>query len=101
VLLGLPPAGPASTRVDGRAADLLAVAQAMPSQVAQRVSGIAAADGGQVELRLKPTGIVRLGPPDQLTEKMLSTQTVLTQVDLAGLAVLDVRVPASPAITRA
>jgi cell division protein FtsQ len=101
VLLGLPPAGPASTRVDGRAADLLAVAQAMPAQVAQRVSGIAAADGGQVELRLKPTGIVRLGPPDQLTEKMLSTQTVLTQVDLAGLAVLDVRVPASPAITRA
>jgi len=45
VLLGLPPAGPASTRIGGRAADLLAVAQAMPPQVAQRVAGIAAADG--------------------------------------------------------
>ena len=101
VLLGLPPAGPASTRIGGRAADLLAVAQAMPPQVAQRVAGIAAADGGQVELRLKPSGIVRLGPPDQLAQKMLATQTVLTQVDLTRLAVLDVRVPASPAITRA
>ena len=69
--------------------------------MAQRVAGIAAADGGQVELRLKPSGIVRLGPPDQLAQKMLATQTVLTQVDLTRLAVLDVRVPASPAITRA
>jgi len=101
VLLGLPPAGPASTRIGGRAADLLAVVQAMPPQVAQRVAAIAAADGGQVELRLKPSGIVRLGSPDQLAQKMLATQTVLTQVDLTRLAVLDVRVPASPAITRA
>jgi cell division protein FtsQ len=101
VLLGLPPAGPVSTRVGGRAADLLTVAQAMPPQVAQRVNGVVAADGGQVELRLKPTGTVRLGLPEQVAEKMLSTQTVLTQVDLTRLAVLDVRVPASPAITRA
>jgi len=101
VLLGLPPAGPASTRVGGRTADLLAVTQAMPPPVAQRVTGIVAADGGQVELNLKPTGVVRFGPPDQLAEKMLSTQTVLTQVDLTRLSVLDVRVPASPAITRA
>ena len=100
-LLGLPPAGPPSSRVGGRAADLLAVVQAMPPQVAQRVVAVVAADSGQVELRLKPSGVVRLGPPDQLAEKMLATQTVLTQVDLARLAVLDVRVPASPAITRA
>ncbi|MBV8986554.1 MAG: hypothetical protein JO248_19150, partial [Acidimicrobiia bacterium] len=76
-------------------------ALAMPPQVAQRVTAVAAADGGQVELRLKPSGVVRLGPPDQLAEKMLATQTVLTQVDLTRLAVLDVRVPDSPAITRA
>jgi hypothetical protein len=69
--------------------------------VSQRVAGVAAAEGGQLELRLNPAGVVRLGPPDQLAEKMLATQTVLAQVDLTGLAVLDVRVPASPAITRA
>jgi cell division protein FtsQ len=101
LLLGLPPAGPPGTRVGGRTGDLLAVAQAMPPQVSQRVAGVAAAEGGQLELRLKPAGVVRLGPPDQLAEKMLATQTVLAQVDLTRLAVLDVRVPASPAITRA
>lgn len=100
MLLGLPPAGPASSRIGGRGGDLLAVALAMPPQVAQRVTAVVAADGGQVELRLKPSGVVRLGPPDQLADKMLATQTVLTQVDLSHLAVLDVRVPASPAITR-
>ena len=100
-LLGLPPAGPPSSTVGGRAPDLLAVVQAMPPQVAQRVAAVVAADSGQVELRLKSSGVVRLGPPDQLADKMLATQTVLTQVDLSRLAVLDVRVPASPAITRA
>jgi len=100
-LLGLPPAGPLSTKVGGRAADLLAVVQTMPPPVAQRVTAVVAADSEQVELRLKPTGVVRLGPPDQLAQKMLATQTVLTQVDLTRLAVLDVRVPASPTITRA
>ena len=101
LLLGLPPAGTPTSRVGGRARDLLAVAQAMPPPVSQRVAAIVATDGGQVELRLKPSGVVRLGPPDQLAEKLLATQTVLTQVDLTRLAVLDVRVPASPAITRA
>jgi cell division protein FtsQ len=101
LLLGLPPAGPPATRIGGRAGDLLAVAQAMPPQVTQRVAGVVAAEGGQVELRLNTAGVVRLGPPDQLAEKMLATQTVLAQADLTRLAVLDVRVPASPAITRA
>jgi hypothetical protein len=44
---------------------------------------------------------VRLGPPDKLEEKLVAVETVLGQVDLSRLAVLDVRVPASPAITRA
>jgi cell division protein FtsQ len=101
LLLGLPPAGVPTSRVGGRAQDLLAVALAMPSAVSQRVTAVVAADGGQVELRLKPSGVVRLGPPDQLAEKLLATQTVLAQVDLTRLAVLDVRVPESPAITRA
>jgi len=101
LLLGLPPAGTPTTHVGGRAQDLLAVALAMPAAVSQRVTAVAATDGGEVELRLKPSGVVRLGPPDQVPAKMLATQTVLTQVDLTRLAVLDVRVPASPAITRA
>ncbi|MBV8159855.1 MAG: FtsQ-type POTRA domain-containing protein [Acidimicrobiia bacterium] len=101
MLVGLPPAGAPSTSLGGPAAELLAVAGAMPPAVAQRVTAVVAAGGGEVELRLRPAGIVRLGVPDQLAEKMVAARTVLTQVDLSRLAVLDVRVPASPAITRA
>jgi cell division protein FtsQ len=101
VLLGLPPAGPPGTKISSAASDLLAVAQAMPPAVASRVVGVSVAEGGQVELRLRPSGVVRLGRTDKLSEKMLAVETVLTQVDLGRLAVLDVRVPSSPAITRA
>jgi cell division protein FtsQ len=100
LLLGLPPAGRPGSRLGGRAADLLAVARALPPLVVPRVAGVAAGAGDQVELRLRPTGVVRLGSPDQLGEKLLAIQTVLAQVDLSRLAVLDVRVPASPALTR-
>ncbi|MCU1449145.1 MAG: ftsQ [Acidimicrobiales bacterium] len=101
LLLGLPPAGAPGTRIGGRAGDLLAVARAMPPSVVPRLAGIVAADGGQVELRLRPSGVVKLGPPTALGDKLLAVQTVLGQVDLSRLAVLDVRVPASPAVTRA
>jgi cell division protein FtsQ len=101
LLVGLAPAGPPGTRIGGRAGDLLAVARAVPPSVAPRLAGIVAAEGGQVELRLRPSGVVKLGPPTALGEKLLAVETVLTQVDLTRLAVLDVRVPASPAVTRA
>jgi cell division protein FtsQ len=101
LLLGLPPAGAPGTRLSGRVHDLLTVAGALPASVVPRLAGVIAADGGQIELRLRPTGVVRLGTPDQLGEKMVALETVLAQVDLSHLAVLDVRVPASPAVTRA
>ena len=100
LLLGLPPAGLPGSRLHGRAGDLLAVAEALPADVLPRLAGVVAADGGQVELRLRPTGVVKLGSPDQLREKVVAVETVLAQVDLSHLAVLDVRVPASPAVTR-
>jgi cell division protein FtsQ len=101
LLVGLPPAGAPGTRIGGRAGDLLAVARAMPPAVLPRLAGIVAADAGQVELRLRPSGVVKLGLPTALGDKLLAVQTVLGQVDLTRLAVLDVRVPASPAVTRA
>ena len=101
MLTGLPPAGAPGSMLAGRVAELLAVAQALPPAVVPRVAGVAAAAGGEVELRLRPQGVVKLGAPEQLPEKMVAIQTVLAQVDLSRLAVLDVRVPASPAITRA
>jgi hypothetical protein len=43
---------------------------------------------------------VRFGPPVDLTAKVRAAETVLAQVDTRDLDVLDVRLPASPVLTR-
>jgi len=99
-LAGVPPAGVPGTRLAGPVGALLRVAAALPPSVRARVASLALAEGGQVEARLRPAGTVRLGPPEDLAAKLLAVETVLGQVDLVRLAVLDVRVPQSPVITR-
>ncbi len=79
---------------------LLDVFAAMSPELAARTAAIAAVDGGQVELRLNPRGTVRLGPPHQLDAKVEAAETMLASVDLRNLAILDVRLPSSPVLTR-
>ncbi len=97
---GTPPAGAPGTSLGGAAADLLAVAAAVPPDLRPRVSAVQAGSEGGVELRLQPEGTVRLGPPQQLEEKFRAALTVLGQVDTNALATLDVRIPDSPVLTR-
>jgi len=92
--------------IDATGRGALAVARAIgPERVAQ-VPVVAVVGGGQLELRLagatpgQPGGVVRFGPADQIREKLLAVFTVLDRVDLRGLAVLDVRVPSAPVVTR-
>jgi hypothetical protein len=55
----------------------------------------------EVDLRLVgDAGLVLLGPPDQLPEKMAAVLTMFEQVDLRGMAVMDVTVPSDPTLTR-
>lgn len=101
VLTGLPPAGPPGTVLapDGVAA--LSVAMALPEELRARITGVApAGDRGEVEMVLSPGGRVRLGPPVDLDRKFDAIRAVLAQVDVANLAVLDVRRPDSPVLTR-
>jgi cell division protein FtsQ len=92
--------------IDGTARGALDVARAIAR--GERVGDIpvvAVVDGGQLELRLVHDergcgGVVRFGAPDQVRDKLLAVFTVLDHVDLEGLAVLDVRVPSAPVITR-
>jgi len=97
---GIAPAGPPGSVLGGQAADLLAVAAAVPADLRPRVSAVQAGAEGGVELRLQPEGTVRLGTPQQLDEKFRAALTVLGQVDANGLATLDVRIPQSPVLTR-
>ena len=102
VLTGLPPAGPPGTTLPPEAVAALSVAVALPAELRARILGVAPTDGsrGEVEIRLDPEGSVRLGPPVDLDRKFDAIRTVFAQVDLANLAVLDVRRPDSPVLTR-
>jgi cell division protein FtsQ len=97
---GIAPAGPPGSVLGGPAADLLAVAAAVPADLRPRVAAVQAGAEGGVELRLQPEGTLRLGPPRQLEEKFRAALTVLGQVDTNALATLDVRIPDSPVLTR-
>jgi cell division protein FtsQ len=101
-LSGLPPAGPPGSALAPEGIAALSVALALPPELRDRTSGVAPTTGsaGEVELRLAPEGTIRLGPPDHLQAKFDAIRAVMAQVDLRNLAVLDVRRPDSPVLTR-
>lgn len=94
------PVGPPGSRLPAGWDAVLEVAKAAPPSLLPRVSAIVEVEGGVVELTLGTGGVVRMGPPQQLKEKFTAIETVLGQVDTRGLAVLDVRVPRTPVLTR-
>lgn len=101
-LTGLAPAGPAGSTLSPEGVAALAVAVALPAELRARTTGVAPATGGrgEVELALSPQGMVRLGPADDLDRKFEAVRAVLGQVEVHNLAVLDVRQPDSPVLTR-
>lgn len=100
VLAGLAPAGPPGTTLSADGMAAVAVAVALPSELRARTTDIGPSGDGEVELRLAPAGTVRLGRPDNLAAKFDAVRAVLAQVDVHNLAVLDVRRPDSPMLTR-
>lgn len=94
-LTGLTPA-PVGAYVDD-AADGLAIA----AQVAVAAPGtIASIDATQLTATLAQGGEVRFGDARQLDAKLRSLRTMLDQVDLTCLELLDLRLPGSPVLTR-
>jgi cell division protein FtsQ len=93
-----PPGPPGSTLAS--AAGVLRLVVALSPALASRVDAAVSMQGGEVGLRLVPRGTVRFGPPVDLTAKVRAAETVLAQVDTRDLDVLDVRLPASPVLTR-
>jgi cell division protein FtsQ len=83
-------------RLDGDARDALTVASA----VAERLPDTVASVSTDLDAELVAGGVVRFGSTDDLDEKITAVKTVLSDVDTACMALLDVRVPGSPALTR-
>jgi cell division protein FtsQ len=82
--------------LEGAAGEALRVALA----VAERMPGAVTSVSTELEAELADGGIIRFGDAGRLDAKVTAAKTVLDQVDLSCLAVLDVRVPGSPALTR-
>jgi cell division protein FtsQ len=79
------------------AGDALALAAHL---VAAAPGTLASLDGHDLVATLIQGGEVRFGDGRQLDAKARSLRTVLEQVDLTCLAVLDLRLPGSPVLTR-
>lgn len=62
-------------------------------------AGPVVVDGRAVDVELD-VGRARLGARGDVDDQLVSLATVLARVDLACLAVVDVRVPSAPAVTR-
>jgi cell division protein FtsQ len=79
---------------EARAAlDLLAAA-------GERLPGVVVAVSTDLDASLAGGGAIRFGSTEQLDAKVVAVETVLGDVDVACLKLLDVRVPGSPALTR-
>jgi len=104
-LSGVPAAGAPGSQLPDVARGALAVASNLPSALRPLVVGVRG-EGNEVSLDLQAPGrdrsppVVRLGPPDRIQEKLTAAATVLARTSVNGVAVLDVRVPESPALTR-
>lgn len=104
-LAGVPAAGGPGTALPAAARGPLAVALALPAALRPLVLGVRS-EGNEVALDLQAPGreatppVVRLGSADRLADKLTAAATVLARTSVNGVAVLDVRVPESPALTR-
>jgi cell division protein FtsQ len=83
-------------RLDRDARDAVTVAVA----VAERMPDTVASVSTDLDAELVAGGVVRFGSTEDLDEKVTAVKTVLSDVDMACMALLDVRVPGSPALTR-
>lgn len=78
---------------------IVALADALPDEIVDRVAAIAVIDG-DIHLELVDGGLANLGEGVDLGLKLQAFETVLARVDLTCLDTIDVRVPDSPVITR-
>ncbi len=68
--------------------------------VGERLPGVVVAVSTDLDAELAGGGAIRFGSTVQLDAKIVALETVLGDVDVACLKLLDVRVPGSPALTR-
>lgn len=99
-IAGAEPAGAPGTTVGRRGRTALHVAAALPFEVRSMTVELEVSAAGEIDLRMRGGGAVRLGDTSLLDEKLQAAATVLGTLDLKVVKVLDVRVPRAPVLTR-
>lgn len=92
-------AGAVGTDVDSSAGSLETAILLTPG-VRSRVLAIVVLPDGNLQLRLRPQGIVDLGPATNLAEKLASLTIVMGQVDQRDLARINLVNPETPVVSR-
>jgi cell division protein FtsQ len=95
---GLPGGLTPGAFLPGHPEDALALAQRLGAAVPGAIAEVSV--GRELVATLAQGGQVTFGDPSHLPAKLRSLQTVLDEVDLTCLEVMDLRVPASPVLTR-
>jgi len=78
---------------------LLAFADVASPTILSAVESVDADQSGLL-IKLKGSGVVKMGDANKMAEKILAFETMLASVNLACLDTLDIRVPTAPALTR-
>lgn len=86
--------------LDDSAHEALSVAASLSPSLRTRVASVVIRADGGLELRLRPQGTALLGRGDDQQASLASLLTVLAQVDLTDLAMIDLRVPDQPVVSR-
>ena len=78
----------------------IAVAKVLPDELRTRIKQLDVSDAGQVQIELNPSGIVIIGSPSELRDKLVTLLTVLHKcASKAAPATIDVQVPSKPSLT--
>ena len=104
-IVGVGDAPPPGTRLAPSALEAVLVAAGLPEALRPLVAQVEVDSAGEVGIRLSgqgkaPGALVRLGTADRMATKLTAAATVLDRVPRGGLAVVDVRVPEAPVLTR-
>ncbi|MGH9280560.1 MAG: cell division protein FtsQ/DivIB [Acidimicrobiales bacterium] len=102
-LEGVLGAAPTDAQPGARATSVagpLEVVRSLTPALTARTEAVVVVQTGEIALKLNPRGTVRLGTAEQVSAKVRAIETILASLDTANLAVLDVRFPSSPVLTR-
>lgn len=95
------PPGPPASQVGAPLRAALAIVEMLPEPLAGRVPVIRLREDETIELALDNRVSVLLGPAgDGTREKLVALTTLVQKANLSRVAVIDVRVPTAPVLTR-